>query len=164
MFKRACEGKQKLFPLPDSDRAGDGSSSLLRDFLRTFASRVAADSNVSWHNVLMLREIISPSEGVVEILQLPFRQDLERLQRQVGDLLGDELDVPELRHELTTQIVARIMFLRTGKNLRRMVGLDSAGNEDPAAYADTVFASVLLQIDGLRQRHGLQADNNSERG
>ncbi len=146
----ACERKQRLFPLPNLDQTGE-LPELLRSFLRAVNSRMAASSNVSWHNTLMLREVISPSEGVAEILKKPFRRDIGLLSELVARLLGSELDSEDLRHALVTQIVARCMFLRTGKSFRSMVEINQPENDDPSKYADVICNSILMQIDSLRQ-------------
>ncbi len=146
----ACEHKQRLFPLPtlqDSPNLPD----LLRQFLRTIASRMTAKSNLSWHNTLMMKEVISPSTGVAEILAPTFQHDFATLSQLIGKLLGSALDSDAMRSSFTTQIVARSMFLRTGKNLRSIVGIDSSINEDPQQYADHVCDSILTQIDNLRR-------------
>lgn len=162
--RTACERKQKLFPLPDLGDADDPESAekMLRSFLRVITSRMAAKSNLSWQNTLMLREVISPSEGVSEMLGTPFRRDFAALQSLLARLLGETLDSPALREQITTQIVARAMFLRTGKSLRKMFGIDSLANEDPVDYADTITDSILLQLEALRQR-GISPPRPEER-
>lgn len=153
----ACERKQKLFPLPEPTQVTTGNAAtLFREFLRTITSRVAAssddpNSSLTWQNQLMLREVLTPSEGVLEMLQRPFRQDFEKLDRLFDKLLGDELGEPAIREELLTQILSRCMFLKTGRNLRKMFGIDSNTNENAHVYADTICDSILLQINALRR-------------
>lgn len=145
----ACEQKQKLFPLPVFG-AQAPTPELLRSFLCAMASRIAGNANLSWQNTLMLREMISPSAGVSEMLQERTQRDFEVLDQFLGKLLGPELDSLELRQSFETQILARSMFLRTGKSLRRMFGLDGGNNEDPQAYGNSICDSILMQIDCLR--------------
>ncbi len=157
----ACERKQKLFPLPDPTEVTSGNAAtLFREFLRKITSRIAASSDdpkssLNWQNQLMLREVLSPSEGVMEMLQKPFRKDFEKLDRLFDKLLGAELDEPHVREELLTQILSRCMFLKTGRNLRKMFGIDSNTNENPTDYADIICDSILLQINALRRVRGM---------
>ena len=76
----ACEQKQKLFPLPKI-QAQAAAPALLRTFLRALSSRIAGNANMSWQNTLMLREMISPSDGASEILQETNRQDFDVLDQ-----------------------------------------------------------------------------------
>jgi hypothetical protein len=111
---------------------------------------MAAASNLPWQNTLMLREIISPSEEIAARLQQYIRPDFEQLAELLARLLGSELDSQLMRQNFATQILARCMFLRTGKSIRLMLGLNSEANEDPEAYADEVCNSILAQIESLR--------------
>lgn len=154
----ACERKQRLFPVPQVEALGEnedeqsrhGRAELLREFLRAVARRVGSEANLPWQNTLVLREIITPSEQVSERLGEYFRPDFQRLDRLLGEVLGRELDSPALRRSLATQILARTMFLRTGKNLRSMLGLDTDENEVPERVADEICDSILNQIQALR--------------
>lgn len=154
----ACERKQRLFPVPQVEALGGNEdepsrharAELLREFLRAVARRVGSEANLPWQNTLVLREIITPSEQVSERLGEYFRPDFQRLDRLLGDVLGRELDSPALRRSLATQILARTMFLRTGKNLRAMLGLDTDENEVPERVADEISESILNQIQALR--------------
>lgn len=150
----ACELKQRLFPLPDID-PHQGGPEMLRHFLRAVASRMAAKSNLSWHNTLMLKEVISPSEGVAEMLQTPFARDFGILTQMMGHLLDAGLNSGACREALALQVVSRIMFLRTGANFRKIVGIQSTTFDDPLKYADHVCDSVLSQIDTLRREQHL---------
>ena len=146
--RTACEHKQKLFPLPTHLEQQDPEQ-VMRSFLRAITNRMVAKSNVSWHNTLMLREVMAPSEGVNDLLQGPFHQDFSVLQVAVKKLLKANSNGDELAESITTQILARCMFLRTGKNLRRMFQLDTPENEEPDRYADSIADSILLQIQTL---------------
>lgn len=152
----ACERKQKLFPLPDvREVTADEAPAALRSFLQAIASRIAAsaepsDSSLAWQNTLMMREVLSPASGVMEMLKKPFAKDFMMLEQLVAKLLGEELNATEIREELLTQILSRCMFLKTGKNLRKMLSLDSNSNEDPQIYANRLCDSILLQIQALK--------------
>ena len=111
----ACEHKQRLFPLPELEDSRMASPQLLREFLRTIVSRMGAKANLSWHNTLMLREVMNPSKGVAEMLQSPFGRDFRTLDQLVSGLLGPQLDSPELRKGLVTQILGRCMFFSHGQ-------------------------------------------------
>lgn len=150
----AVERKQRLFPLPPESEASNPTEPL-RSFISTMASRMMAKSNLSWHNKLMMKEVIEPSAGVREILEAPFRKDFARLLELLGRLLAAELDSAALRQSFATQIIARLMFLRTGNNLCQLLGVDICESEDPQAYADSVCDSVLTQIDSLRTKRDL---------
>ena len=147
----AVERKQRLFPLPPESEASNPTEPL-RKYILTMASRMTAKSNLSWHNQLMMKEVIEPSPGVREILQSPFKKDFALLLELLGRLVGTELDSVKLRQSLATQIIARLMFLRTGTNLCKLLEVDICDAEDPQAYADSVCDSVLTQIDGLRKK------------
>lgn len=145
----ACEQKQRLFPLPprDDPRAPDV---LLRSFLRAVASRIAGRSNMTWHNTLMLREVLEPSADCASLLAQHFRADFELLDLHLGRLLGPELNCPNLRRQLANQILARCMFLRTGKELRKMLSISNSATEEPELYADEMCDSILMQIAAVR--------------
>ncbi len=156
----ACEQKQRLFPLPklepSSGPAGEAASlatrtpeDWLRDFLRAMTARIAGQTNLSWYNTLMMREVISPSPQVAAMLSTHFRRDFELLDHHLGKLLGTKLDCADTRRQLSLQILARCMFLRTGKQLRQMLDIHSEASELPESYADEVCDSILLQIRAL---------------
>jgi TetR/AcrR family transcriptional regulator, regulator of cefoperazone and chloramphenicol sensitivity len=159
----ACERKQRLFPVPQVEvlgcepgGAGEAGwhrrAELLREFLMAVAQRVGSEANLPWQNTLVLREILTPSAQVFERLAEYFQPDFQRLDRLLGEVLGRDLDSPELRRSLATQILARIMFLRTGKNLRAMLGLNTPQNEVPEQVAAEICDSILHQIQALRAR------------
>ncbi|MFN3189064.1 MAG: CerR family C-terminal domain-containing protein [Aureliella sp.] len=143
--RTACERKQRLFPMPNVEE-GSEPEALLRKFLRTIAQRMAAKSNVSWHNTLMLREVVSPSEGVAEFLSEAFRRDFAILLEIIGKLLGPEADSEARRQEFAVQILARCMFLRTGQNLLKILSIDQEMSSNPEQYADIVCDSMLHQF------------------
>ncbi len=154
----ACERKQRLFPVPNVDSLPGGTDlqtrkhreELLREFLRALARRTGSEATAPWQNTLMLREIIAPSEQVAERLGEYFKADFQRLDRLLGEVLGEVLNSPALRRSLATQIIARSMFLRTGKSLRAILGLDTPENEIPEHVADEICDSILNQISALR--------------
>lgn len=150
----ACQRKQQLFPFPDVDDERPPAE-VLGEFLRAVTARMCSRANLPWQNTLMLREVLSPTEGVSESLQAFFRADFEKLAKLMSRLLGTELDEQSLRDSLLTQVLARCMFLRVGKSIRGLVGLDLPENEDPEQYADTICESLLMQINTLRSRREL---------
>lgn len=146
----ACERKQRLFPFPPLDPAGSPHE-LLRVFLRAIAQRMVSASDMPWQNTLMLREIIEPSEAVAEKLQAYIQPDFQRLVSLLSKLLDSRSGNEELRDALATQILARCMFLRTGRGVRKILGLDTNTNEDPERYADALCDSILAQIDAAHR-------------
>ncbi|MCA9133717.1 MAG: CerR family C-terminal domain-containing protein [Planctomycetales bacterium] len=153
----ACESKQRLFPLPQRDPNAPPEQ-YLQSYLRAITSRIAGKGDLSWHNTLMLREILSSSEATQELLQNYLRRDFASLDAHLGVLLGPELNSTAVRIELATQIVARCMFLRTGAQMRKMLGISQSTNEDAERYADEICQSVLLQISALRHQRGLRGE------
>ncbi|MEM7478332.1 MAG: CerR family C-terminal domain-containing protein [Planctomycetota bacterium] len=151
-IQTACEKKQKLFPFPqpESEMQQSDPAEVLQLFLRTITRRLLGESLQPWYNTLMLREVLAPSEGVAEMLQEAFQRDFGLLHSTIGRLLGPELDSPDLRAEFATQILSRCMFLRTGSNLRQMLGLNIRKNESPEEYANSIGTSILMQVDTLR--------------
>ncbi len=147
----ACEQKQRLFPLPARDDPRP-SDQLLRSFLHAMTARIAGQSNMTWQNTLMLREVLDPSPDIAQMLATYFQADFELLDQHLGKLLGDELDSVDMRRQLATQILSRCMFLRTGKQLRQMLSISGESNESPKLYADEICDSMLLQIEALRRR------------
>lgn len=150
----ACQRKQRLFPFPDLDDGRSGPE-LLRDFLRAVTARIGSTANLPWQNTLMLREMLTPTPEVSSRMQGYIQADMEKLGRLLSQIIGPELDNGPLRHSLLTQILARCMFLRVGKTMRGMVGLDFEANEDPEQYADGICESILLQINALRNQKTL---------
>ncbi|GIX00507.1 MAG: hypothetical protein KatS3mg111_3839 [Pirellulaceae bacterium] len=146
----ACEHKKKLVPLPKFP-ADASPEQRLRVFLQALCRRVSAESSVSWHSTLMLREVLQPSEGVAELLEEPFREDFHSLLHILDQLLPHGAYRDQWRLDMATQIVARCMFLRTGAGLRKIVGLNTPANEDPQQYADRICDTLLWQINYLRQ-------------
>ncbi|MFK7737516.1 MAG: TetR/AcrR family transcriptional regulator [Pirellulaceae bacterium] len=144
----ACEGKQRANPFPIADLPTTAEERL-GTFLETMALRMAAENNVSWHNGLMLREVIEPSEGVADFLADAFKKDFERLLQVIGELLEPNHNSEQMRHQYANQVLARCMFLRTGKNLRRILQLDNPNHEDPRLYAQEICRSLLDQFKAL---------------
>ncbi len=102
----------------------------------------------------MLREMLSPSEQVAERLQAYIQPDFNRLVGLLSRVIDNRHDDPQLRISLATQILARCMFLRTGRSVRAMLGLNTDCNEDPLLYADSVCDSILAQIQALDPPQG----------
>lgn len=154
--QEACEQKGRKFPLAgrESDDGVQDWPAELRRFLHTIAQRMMAKSNVSWQSTLMLREVISPSEGVAEILEEPFKRDFEVLTNILSRLLGAAAKDATLVADFATQTLARCMFLRTGHTMREILGLQGGSNREPLVYADTVCESLLLQINQVRLNSG----------
>ena len=152
----ACEQKQRLFPLPATEVNNlTEAAELLGSFLQAMNGRIAAKTIRSWHHTLMLREVLSPTDGVKQLLLEPFSRDFSQLTKLLRQLLGDDLAEPQVLQDLSTQVLARCMFLRTGSNLRSLFGLDTEANEDPSQYAVQIHESLLLQIDSYRSQIGL---------
>ncbi len=145
----ACEQKQQLFPLPKLED-GLPPDHLIRVFLRTMVSRIAGQANLSWHNTLMMREVLAPSPEIAKMLANNFRPDFELLDQLLGKLLGAKLDSDVNRRMLATQILARCMFLRTGKQLRQMLQINCEVSESPELYADSICDSILLQVRAMQ--------------
>lgn len=140
----ACEEKERLFPLP-TYAANTSPAERLQRFVEVMTKRILTARQLSWQNTLMLREILSPTPGVEEMLQTHFRPGFQLLTQVIGELLG-EADSLILREQMAWQIVARCMFLRTGRHLRSM--LSEMAQEEPseANYATEICQSVLAQI------------------
>lgn len=159
-IEEACARKRQLFPVPSMDNvpSGDDAESarlridLLRSFLRAVTRRVVGESDLPWQNTLMMREILAPTEHVAERLAEYIKPDFQRLDRLLSEVIGRKRNCDELRRSLATQILARTMFLRTGKNLRAILGLDFPANEDPELVADAICDSIIQQIQAIQQR------------
>ncbi len=150
----ACEQKQRLFPLPKA-KDGDSPATVLRNFLRAMTSRIAGRSettepNLTWHNTLMMREVLAPSPEIAKMLAAYFRPDFELLDKLLGKLLGPKLDSLANRRQLSTQVLARCMFLRTGKQLREMLAIGGDECESPELYADSICESIVLQVKAMQ--------------
>lgn len=152
--RTACEQKQRLFPLPKAE-AGATPESLLRSFLRAMLSRIAghsktAEPSLTWHNTLMMREVLAPSPEIAKMLATYFQSDYQLLEQLVGKMLGPKLNTVEIRRHLCIQILARCMFLRTGKQLREMLSISSPECESPELYADSIYDSIVLQVQAMQ--------------
>lgn len=154
--RTACEQKGEKYPLPNQEELTTlvEPTLKLQRFLRAITERLVAHSSESWHNTLMLREVINPSEGVRDIFFEPFRRDFEILRQILRELLEGMQNSDDLITEYATQTLARCMFLRTGKNLRSILQLDSQTNETPQDYADSISHSIVSQINQVRQSLG----------
>ena len=145
----ACEEKERLFPLP-TYAAGVKPAERLQQFVEVMTKRILTARHLSWQNTLMLREILSPTPGVEEMLQTHFRPGFQLLTQVIGEILG-EANSLELREQFAWQVVARCMFLRTGRHLRSMLSdiplQESAEKENAVTeYAAEICQSVLTQI------------------
>jgi hypothetical protein len=96
----------------------------------------------------MLREVLSPTPGVEEMLRNHFRPGFELLSRVIGELLG-RANSPNLREQIAWQIVARCMFLRTGRHLREMLSEAPQVEVTSAELASEICKSLLSQIEML---------------
>lgn len=155
--RTACEQKGEKYPLPSSEQLASlvEPTLKLQSFLRAITDRLVAHSSESWHNTLMLREVINPSEGVRDILFEPFRRDFEILHQILIELFENVPNSEALITEFATQTLARCMFLKTGKNLRNILQLDSETNESPQDYADNISQSIVSQINQVRRSRDL---------
>ena len=151
----ACEQKEEKYPLPSSEQLAEVTDPpvMLQRFLRAITERLVAKSSESWHNTLMLREVINPSKGVRDILTTPFRRDFHNLRSIFEELFAGIESPEELIVDFATQTLARCMFLRTGKNLRSILHLDTESNEIPEHYADSISRSIIDQVNQTRQMH-----------
>ncbi len=141
----ACERKERLFPLPKFAADAPPSHRLQR-FIEVMVRRILTEHNLSWQNTLMLREILSPTPGVEAMLQAHFRPGFSMLTALLGELL-ESVDSPELREQLAWQIVARCMFLRTGRHLHAILSQCPSSSVDSEKIAAEICSSILVQID-----------------
>lgn len=156
--QEALECKQRLFPLPKAMIGSDERPSeseaveLLRLFLRGAVKRIVGrseEADLTWHNILLLREVIAPSPEVSELLREPFRNDFLELDNTLNILLAD-LSSQNLRRRLAKQILAQCMFMKTGGALCELVGLGFLDPQNTDPYADEILESILLQIEAMR--------------
>jgi AcrR family transcriptional regulator len=143
----ACERKERLFPLPVFSGPSPPAERLLR-FIEVMTRRILTEKDTSWQNTLMLREVLSPTPGVEEMLRAHFRPGFRMLTELLGELLGP-VNSLNLREQLTWQIVARCMFLRTGQHLHALLTDSARGEQSPMAIAEEICASILVQINSL---------------
>lgn len=140
----ACEEKERLFPLP-TYAAGTSPAERLQQFVEVMTKRILTAKYLSWQNTLVLREILSPTPGVEEMLRTHFRPGFQLLTQVISEVLG-EVDSLELREQFAWQVVARCMFLGTGRHLRSMLSDVSLKENTEAAYATEICQSVLAEM------------------
>lgn len=143
----ACEEKERLFPLPNYAEATRPAERLQR-FVEVMTRRILAAKNQSWQSTLLLREVLSPTPGVEEMLRAHFRPGFALLSQIIGELLG-AANSHELRDQMAWQIVARCMFLRTGRHLRVMLSEIPITDQTATEQACEICNSVLSQIENL---------------
>ncbi len=147
----ACEEKERLFPLP-TYAADTSPAERLQRFVEVMTKRILTARHLSWQNTLMLREILSPTPGVEEMLQAHFRPGFQLLTQVIGELLGDA-DSVIMREQMAWQVVARCMFLRTGSHLRSMLSEVAQEESSEANCAAEICQSVLTQIACVIKEH-----------
>ncbi len=140
----ACEEKERLFPLP-TYTSDTSPAERLQRFVEVMTKRILTARHMSWQNTLMLREILSPTPGVEEMLRTHFRPGFNLLTQVIGEVLG-EVDSVELREQFAWQVIARCMFLRTGRHLRAMLSDMTLKEGTDAEYATEICQSVLAQM------------------
>lgn len=140
----ACEEKERLFPLP-TYAAGTSPAERLQQFVEVMTKRILTARHLSWQNTLVMRETLSPTPGVEEMLRTHFRPGFQLLTQVISEVLG-EVDSLELREQFAWQVVARCMFLGTGRHLRSMLSDVSLNENTEAAYATEICQSVLAEM------------------
>jgi TetR/AcrR family transcriptional regulator, regulator of cefoperazone and chloramphenicol sensitivity len=143
----ACEKKERLFPLPALTDCLSAAERLER-FVEVMARRILSEQSLSWQNTLMLREILSPTPGVEAMLQVHFRPGFEMLTSLLGELLGS-FNSLENREQLAWQIIARCMFLRTGRHLHALLSQCGERESDSTAVAAEICSSIFVYIRSL---------------
>lgn len=143
----ACEKKERLFPLP-TFTADSSAAYRLQRFVEGMTQRILTQQSSSWQNTLMLREVLSPTPGVEEMLQAHFRPGFAMLTDLLGELLG-RFNSLALREQLAWQIVARCMFLRTGRHLHAWLTQCPEPILDSEKIAAEISSSILIHIHSL---------------
>jgi AcrR family transcriptional regulator len=78
-----CTGSAALTSWPP----GTPPVTKLRDFIRTFLTRLVIDREPAWHRLLIMRELVQPTRACVEFVQNFVRPNFEALLAILAELL-----------------------------------------------------------------------------
>jgi AcrR family transcriptional regulator len=137
--KSACLCQARQFPLPEWP-AGTPALVKLKDFIRTFASRMLNNDGPQWHRQLFLREIAHPASACAELVRDHIRPTAQILAGILGELLPD---VPEGKRRLIGfSIVGQCIFYRLAQPI--IAGL--VGEQEFRTYNADLLAEHVTQF------------------
>jgi AcrR family transcriptional regulator len=145
---RNCAGDLRVSALgPDTPAAAR-----LHHFVRTFLERVVVNREPSWHALLLLREMASPTRACVEFVKDFVRPNFEAMQAILADLLP--ADVPAVkRHLIGFSIIGQCLHYRMARGvITLLVGPEEFGTYDVDRLADHITGFTLAAL-GHRE-HG----------
>src|SRR5262245_27654161 len=122
----------------------------LRDFVRTFFSRLLRPDVPEWHRVLIMRELVQPRHGACEELVRNFiRPSFEKLMGVLRDLVPPGTPVERLQL-IGGSIVGQCLHYHHARHvIPLLTGGRELGWEDVERLTDHVTAFSLAAIRGL---------------
>jgi AcrR family transcriptional regulator len=123
----------------------------LRDFVRTFLSRVATGNDPDWQGLLILREMVQPSAACMAFVDQFVRPNCEILHGILRELLP--ANVPETKlHMIGFSIVGQCLHYRVARGVIRLLVGDEFDTYDVERLTEHItdfsLAAMGLRPDG----------------
>jgi AcrR family transcriptional regulator len=151
--KEAARSCEAAAPLPEW-APGTPPAAKLRDFIRTFLTRVVFNPRPSWHGMLIMREMVQPTRACVEFVDNFVRPTLAVLRAILNDLLP--ADVPEVkRHLLVGSIVGQCLHYRFARPIiSLLVGQEEFDSYTVDQLTDHITAFSLAGLQKAARPEG----------
>jgi AcrR family transcriptional regulator len=152
--KEAASHCEAAAPLPTWP-PGTPPRTKLREFIRTFLTRVVMLREPAWHGLLIMREISQPTRACVELVDNFIRPTFGVLQTILAELLP--ADVPQVQRRLIAfSIVGQCLHYRVARPIMSLlVGqaeFDSYGIDQLTDHITTFSLAGLKRV--ARQEGG----------
>jgi AcrR family transcriptional regulator len=160
--QRAAQGRFEQVPIPHWE-PGTPVVTKLRDFIRTFVSRVVADQAPRWHLQLIMRELFQPTAACVEFVRNFARPQFELLLGILAEILPPETPAVK-RHLLVFSIVGQCLHYRLARPvITLLVGEEEFRTYDADLLAEHIAAFSLAAL-GLTRPQGRHAGPQPDPG
>jgi AcrR family transcriptional regulator len=137
--KSACRCQGAQFPLPQWP-LDTAPLVKLRDFIRTFVSRMVDEGNSQWQRQLFLREMAQPTAACAELVRDQIRPTAEVLSDILRELVPN---VPEAKRWLIGfSIIGQCIFYRLARPIVALL----VGEAEHRAYDASLLSEHITQF------------------
>jgi AcrR family transcriptional regulator len=129
----------------------------LRDFVRTFLTRIVIDREPAWHRLLIMRELVQPTRACVAFVDNFVRPTAAVLQAIVGEVVPADMPVAR-RRLIAFSIIGQCLHYRFARPIMTLL----IGQADFDAYGidqltDHITAFSLAGLEKAARPEGGQA-------
>ena len=146
LYEQAVLHAHRCGPAMPSNADGfDSAAEALREYVATFLSNVVALESPTWHQTLMLRELVNPTRASEALVREAIRPRFELLSTILRRLCpgADERRI----HALAFSVVGQCLHYKLTRPIsERLVGVEAFGRLDRAYLTDHITRFTLAAL------------------